>query len=111
MSLEKAGVPTALVCSDEFAPLARAESRARGMGGEPLVVIAHPLADNRPDEVARKAAAIVDEIVSVLTEPASTLAERYRGRFVKLAERRLERSTVCTDEVCVADVDRGLREP
>ena len=111
MSLERAGVPTALVCSDEFAPLARAQSRARGMGGEPLVVIAHPLADNRPDEVARKAAAIVDEIVSVLTEPASTLAERYRGRFLKLAERRLDRSTVCTDEVCVADVDRGLREP
>jgi hypothetical protein len=111
LSLENAGVPTALVCSDEFAPLARAESRARGMGGEPLVVIAHPLADNRRDEVARKAAAIVDEIVSVLTEPAATLAERYRTRFLKIAERRLESSSVCTEEVCVVDVERGLREP
>jgi hypothetical protein len=111
LSLERAGVPTALVCSDEFAPLARAQSRARGMGGEPLVVITHPLADNRPDEVARKAGAIVEEIVSVLTEPAATLAERYRGRFLKLAERRFDRSTVCTDDVCVVDVDRGLRGP
>jgi hypothetical protein len=111
LSLERAGIPTALVCSDEFAPLARAESRACGMSGEPLVVVAHPLADNRPDEVARKAAAIVDEIVSVLTEPAETLAERYRGRFLKLAERRLERAAVCADETCIADVDRGLRGP
>jgi hypothetical protein len=102
-------VPTALVCSDEFAPLARAESRACGMGGEPLVVIAHPLADNRPDEVARKAAGIVGEIVAVLTETAATLADRYRGRFLKLAERRLDGAAVCTDAVCVADVDRGLR--
>jgi hypothetical protein len=81
------------------------------MGGEPLVVVAHPLADNRPDEVVLKAAAVVDEIVSVLTEPAETLAERYRGRFLKLAERRLERSAVCADESCIADVDRGLRGP
>ena len=78
------------------------------MSGEPLVVIAHPLADNRPEEVARKAAAIVDEIVLVLTEPAETLAERYRGRFLKLAERRLEAPAVCTDDVCIVDVDRGL---
>lgn len=105
--LEQAGVPTALVCSDEFAPLARAESQARGMGGEPLVVISHPIADNCPDEVASKAAAIVDEIVAVLTEPAAQLAERYRSRFSKLAERRLETSGVCTEEVCILDVDRG----
>ena len=78
------------------------------MGGEPLVIISHPLADNRPDEVARKAAAIVEEIVSVLTEPAATLADRYRSRFLKLTERRLERGEVCTDEVCIVDVDRGL---
>jgi hypothetical protein len=110
MSLERAGVPTALICSDEFAPLARAESRACGMGGEPLVVIAHPLADNRPDEVARKAGAIVDEVVSVLTEPADTLARRYRDRFSKVAERRLVGAAACTDEVCIGGVDRGLQE-
>ena len=100
-------MPTALVCSDEFAPLARAESQARGMGGEPLVVVPHPLADNHPHEVASKAAAIVDEILAVLTEPAGELAERYRSRFQKLAERRLKVPGVCTEEVCILDVDRG----
>jgi hypothetical protein len=101
-------VPTALVCSDEFAPLARAESRARGMGGQPLVVVPHPVADNRPDEIARKAAGITDEVVAILTAPAAELAERYRDRFLKLADRRLERSGVCTEQVCILDVDRGV---
>jgi len=78
------------------------------MSGEPLVVVTHPLADNLPDEVARKAAAIVDEVVSVLTESAATLAERYRDRFLKLAERRREGRAVCIDDVCIVDVDRGV---
>ena len=87
--------------------MARAESQARGMGGEPLVVIPHPIADNHPHEVASKAAAIVDEILTVLTEPAVDLAERYRSRFLKVADRRLEVSGVCTEQVCILDVDRG----
>jgi hypothetical protein len=104
-------VPTALVCSDEFAPLARAESRARGMGGEPLVVVPHPVADNRPEEIARKVTAILDEIVAVLTHPASELAEHYGSRFLKPANRRLETSGACTEEVCILDVDRGAPVP
>jgi NADH:ubiquinone oxidoreductase subunit E len=80
------------------------------MGGEPLVVVPHPVADNRPEEVAAKVAAIVDEIVAILTDPAHELAERYRSRFLKPAERRLERSGVCTEEVCIRDVDRGVHD-
>ena len=94
-------MPTALICSDEFAPLARAESRARGMGGEPLVVVPHPVADNSPDEIERKAAVIAHEVVAILTAPAAELAERYRSRFLKPAERRLERSGVCMEQVCI----------
>jgi len=78
------------------------------MGGEPLVVVPHPIADNRPDEVARKAAAIVDEVVSVLSEPAAALAERYRDRFSRLADRRGDGGAVCIDDVCIVDVDRGV---
>jgi NADH:ubiquinone oxidoreductase subunit E len=81
------------------------------MGGEPLVVVPHPVADNRPEEIARKAAAIVDEIVAILTDPAAELAERYRSRFLKPADRRLETVGVCTEEVCILDVDRGVHGP
>lgn len=75
-------MPTAAICSDEFAPLGRAESRTLGMGGVPIAVIAHPLAGNNHDMVRAKAAGVVDEIVAILTRPADELAAAYRGRFL-----------------------------
>lgn len=81
-------MPAALICSDEFAYQARGESRALGMGDIPIVTIAHPLADNGPDEVARKARTIAREVIAVLTEPAEKLAYEYRSRFVRGGERR-----------------------
>ncbi len=53
------------------------------MGDMPIAVIPHPLAGNKPDEVERKAAAIADEVVAILTQPAEKLAEEYRERFLK----------------------------
>jgi hypothetical protein len=53
------------------------------MGAIPIVTIPHPLADNGPEEVARKAQAIAREVVAVLTEPAEKLAYDYGSRFVK----------------------------
>jgi|SRR5262249_6127600 len=104
--LESKGIPTVLVCSDEFAPLARAESIVHGSPGYPLVVIPHPIAGNGADLVRRKAEGIADEVVRVLTESAAELASRYEGSFAKLAERRLSTASVCTDAVCVVDLAR-----
>jgi hypothetical protein len=87
--LEKRGIPTAVICSDEFAPLGRAESRTLGMGGIPIAVIPHPLAGNRPDEVKKKAAAVAEEVINILTQPAEKLAQEYRSRFLKPANKRL----------------------
>ena len=103
VTLEDKGIPSVLLCTDEFAPLARAESVAKGMNGLPLAVIPHPLADNRPAEVKRKAEAIVDEVVEILTGSATALADRYRPLYHRLAETRLRSSAPCLDEVCVAD--------
>jgi len=73
------------------------------MPGLPLVVVAHPLADNSPPDVQRKAEAVVDEIVSILTGAPQVLAALYRTRYVRLAERRLTPPATCTDEVCIDD--------
>jgi len=89
--LEKKGIPTAVICSDEFAPLGRAESCTLGMGGIPIVVIPHPLAGNKPDEVKKKAAAIADEVIAILTQPAEKLAQEYRERFLKPAEKQISK--------------------
>jgi hypothetical protein len=72
-----------------------------------LAVVPHPLADNHPADVRRKAEIIVDEIIAVLTEPADELANRYRGRFLRLAERRLGAGATCTDTVCVEPLPTG----
>jgi hypothetical protein len=61
------------------------------MGGIPIAVIPHPLAGNKPDEVKKKAAAIADEVSAILTQPAEKLAQEYRGRFLKPAQKQLGR--------------------
>jgi len=80
-----------VICSDEFAPLGRAESRTLGMGGIPIAVIPHPLAGNRPDEVKKKAAAVAEEVINILTQPAEKLVQEYRSRFLKPKEKQIVR--------------------
>jgi len=61
------------------------------MGGVPIAVIPHPLAGNKSDVVAQKAAAVVNEIIAILTQPAEKLAEEYRGKFLKPAGKQIGR--------------------
>lgn len=91
------------MCSDEFGPLARAESQVLGIGALPLIALPHPLAGNDAALVADKAAALADEVIAALTESTATLTSHYAERFVTLTERRLAGGAVCLDSVCVAD--------
>ena len=59
------------------------------MGGLPIAVIPHPLAGNKPDEVKKKAAAIAEEVIAILTQPGEKLSQEYRGRFLQLENKRL----------------------
>ena len=92
-----------VVCSDEFGPLARAESQVLGMGSLPLVPIPHPLAGNESELVGAKARAIVSDVISALTDSVEALSTHYEGQFLSLTDRRLEGGAVCIDEVCVID--------
>lgn len=96
-------MPTALICTDEFGPLARAESTVLGMADLPLIAIPHPLAGNAGDLVVAKAAAIGAEVADALTLPVGTLSARYAGRFLALEERRLSGGAVCVDAACAVD--------
>tara|TARA_Y100000590_G_scaffold463161_1_gene629190 strand:+ start:858 stop:1157 length:300 start_codon:yes stop_codon:yes gene_type:complete len=91
------------VCSDEFGPLARAESRVLGQAALPLIPIPHPLAGNDRELVASKANAIADEVASVLIDSVEELSARYENRFLSLTERRLDGGAVCVDEVCALE--------
>jgi hypothetical protein len=102
--LERAGIPCAVICSDEFGPLARAESEVLGIKALPLVAIPHPLAGNKIELVRAKAVAIVEEIIGAITSSEAEIEATYAGRFSQLTERRLDGGALCVDDVCAVDL-------
>jgi hypothetical protein len=67
LALEAAGVPAVVVCSDAFSVTADAMAALSGSPGYQYVRIPHPLAPLAADEVRRRAADALPEIVATLT--------------------------------------------
>jgi hypothetical protein len=65
--LEKAGIPTATIVTDEFVTLAKTECSARGMGGLSLVEVPHPVGTIPTDALKKVAEAAVESIIAGLT--------------------------------------------
>jgi hypothetical protein len=84
--LERQGIPSALICTVDFAHQARFESQYLAMPEIPITAVPHPLAGNDPDVVRKKAMVVVDEIIHVLTAPADKLGEEYRSRYLKFVK-------------------------
>lgn len=68
--LEKRGVPTAVVGTDEFLALGQLESRSRGLADLPFVITKHPLGGLHDGEVRAKAAAMLEDTLRALTADA-----------------------------------------
>ena len=68
MTLEKRGVPTAVVCTGPFLDSANLHARMFGRSGFKPVVITHPLGGLKPELVIEKAAAAAEQVVAALTE-------------------------------------------
>ncbi len=68
--LEKEGIPTAVVGTDEFLALGRLESRSRGLPDLPFALTKHPIGGLRPPDVLAKAAALVPETVRAVCSGA-----------------------------------------
>ena len=81
VQLESKGIPTAVIVTNEFAPMGEATAREQGYDGLPLVVVPHPFDWLAPAEVERIAEDIVDEIIHVLTAPPEELVAEYRDRW------------------------------
>ncbi len=75
MLLETQGIPTVVIGTDEFADLARLESRNRGLADLPLAVVSHPLGGIGEDEVLRKVDGAADLVARALAKDASSSAE------------------------------------
>ena len=78
--METQGIATATLSTDEFHSLGKAEAEILGIPGLPLVIIPHPMAKRRPDEVAEIAAGAIDEIVAAWTGDPAELSATYAAR-------------------------------
>jgi len=65
--LEQQGIPTVVMGTGEFEPLAALEARNRGLAELPLAIVPHPLGGIREDEVVAKAELAVEAVVRAVT--------------------------------------------
>jgi hypothetical protein len=82
VDLERRGTPTATINSDEFVVLGQSEARSLGMPGLPLVTVPHPMGGISEAAVRERAAAILPELVAVLTGDRDTLETEYENRYL-----------------------------
>lgn len=68
MEAEKLGIPGAAVITDRFVVTARAMAELNGMPDYPFAVVAHPISNNRDDEVRAKAEEAADQIAAILLD-------------------------------------------
>jgi hypothetical protein len=67
-------VPTATVCSTEFAALGHTEAAALGLAALPLAIIQHPLGGLRAEAVYGRAQSVIDTVQKLLTTDRAQLA-------------------------------------
>jgi hypothetical protein len=65
---EAAGLPTAAICSDAFKVTADAMADLRGAPGYRYATTPHPVAVLTPDQVKQRAAQVLGDVVTLLTD-------------------------------------------
>jgi hypothetical protein len=95
VDLEKQGVPTATVNSDEFVRLGQSESRSLGMPGLPLVTVPHPMGDIERETVRERAENATPALVRVLTTPRDELESEYEGKYLEADEELADEELYC----------------
>jgi hypothetical protein len=68
---ERAGVPTAVICSDAFVVTADAMAGLRGAAGYEFIVTEHPVAVLDAEQVRQRAKRLAPEVVALITERAA----------------------------------------
>lgn len=95
VTLEKRGVPTATVNSDAFVVLGQQEAVALGVPGLPIVTVPHPMGDVSAQEVEKRAAVMVAQVLHVLTSEADALETEYTDRFIDESDKFTRSEMVC----------------
>jgi hypothetical protein len=67
--LEEAGIPTVLLATKPFEPMARGAAAARDLRDARIVAISHPLGGIDEGTVRARAASAVDAVRALITPP------------------------------------------
>ncbi len=65
--LEKAGIPSATICTEPFEVTAKAMARMWGAPDYPVIYTSHPVGGLDREGVRRRAEELADHVVAVLT--------------------------------------------
>jgi hypothetical protein len=68
--LRKRGLITAVICSDPFIKLGKAQARVFGTADLPLIIIPHPLGGVSLEKVEARAEVAIPEFVKLIKELA-----------------------------------------
>lgn len=66
ITMEIAGVPAAVICTEAFETTSRAMAGLKNAPGYPFILTAHPIANLSDEQIADRAGALADEVVSRL---------------------------------------------
>jgi hypothetical protein len=66
VTLERRGIPAAVVTTSAFETLAHHEAHTLGMEELPLLVVDHPLGGESPERVAERAARAVAQLAALI---------------------------------------------
>ncbi|MEE8304937.1 MAG: hypothetical protein V3S24_21160 [Candidatus Tectomicrobia bacterium] len=78
--MEARGIPTVMICTDEFSLLGRSEAESLGMPSLPIALVPHPLGGQKPESIEHKAAAAITQIVEILTTSETALMQQFLGK-------------------------------
>ena len=67
IELDRRGVPTAVICTDQFVESARAQAKICGNPDYPFAVVAHPLGSLTAAELQARAEAALPQVLAILT--------------------------------------------
>lgn len=85
-------MPTATLCTDEFAALAQRECGTLGLPDMPLVALPHPTSALMGEAAQAKAREVVQEVSHILTCEASALSATYMNKVYPAPKRAFRAS-------------------
>ena len=68
LAAERRGIPAVAIMTDRFVPTALAVAELNGVPDYPYVVIPHPIANDSSEALRAKMDAVVERIVTLLTQ-------------------------------------------